>query len=239
MKYISGLSLIVSILTFIMNMYYNSKAEEHKRLTNMPLFLFDMTKYGYEQDKDFIKDSIQIDIFNFEEDYPMIVNDKAKSKFIGKNKNYFSLKNVGGVAKNVVVKSEVKWNKEEFKNHEERIIYEDYERELTFDGEFCYLVSNNDKYGISNKRIRFNTHTTQSKIKGVSKDKNLLVSVPKELSYAINFYLFGYIKTPPKLIVMITGEDLAGNGFTDEIEINVQRYKFSSSPVKAEITMFA
>ncbi|REH87986.1 hypothetical protein DOS58_09875, partial [Staphylococcus felis] len=58
-KYISGFSLVISILTFLTNMYYNGKAEEHKRVSNTPLFLFDSTKYSYELSEDFIKDSIQ------------------------------------------------------------------------------------------------------------------------------------------------------------------------------------
>lgn len=39
-KYISGFSLVISLLTFLTNMYYNGKAEEHKRISNTPLFLF-------------------------------------------------------------------------------------------------------------------------------------------------------------------------------------------------------
>ena len=58
-KYISGFSLVISLLTFLTNMYYNGKAEEHKRISNTPLFLFDSTKYSYELNKDFIKNSIQ------------------------------------------------------------------------------------------------------------------------------------------------------------------------------------
>lgn len=238
-NYISVLSLIVSIITFRMNMYYNSKAEEHKKIANSPLFLFDITDYAFELDKDFIKDSVRIDIFNFKEKCPLILNKEAKSLYIGKNKNYFALKNVGGVAKNVVINSEVVWDKEEFKNHNERLAFEDYTRELTYDDNFCYLASNNDAYGFSHKKFDFNTHITQAKIKGVSKDNNLLVSIPKEFSYTVNFYIFGYIKTPPKLFVTILGEDLEGNQFKDEIEIKVQRYKFSYVPVQAEVTLFA
>ncbi len=51
--------------------------------------------------------------------------------------------------------------------------------------------------------------------------------------------MFGYIKTPPKLFVTILGEDLEGNQFKDEIEIKVQRYKFSYVPVQAEVTLYA
>lgn len=45
-KYMSGFSLVISILTFLTNMYYNGKAEEHKRISNTLLFLFDSTKYS-------------------------------------------------------------------------------------------------------------------------------------------------------------------------------------------------
>ncbi|BBK26880.1 hypothetical protein SAP2_00640 [Staphylococcus arlettae] len=55
-KYISGFSLVISLLTFLTNMYYNGKAEEHKRISNTPLFLFDSTKYSYELNKDFNKE---------------------------------------------------------------------------------------------------------------------------------------------------------------------------------------
>ncbi|GGG97650.1 hypothetical protein GCM10007342_21660 [Staphylococcus pragensis] len=128
---------------------------------------------------------------------------------------------------------------EEFKNHNERLAFEDYTRELTYDDNFCYIASNNDTYGFSHKKFDFNTHITQAKIKGVSKDNNLLVSIPKEFSYTVNFYIFGYIKIPPKLFVTILGEDLEGNQFKDEIEIKVQRYKFSYVPVQAEVTLYA
>lgn len=37
-KYISGISLVISILTFLTNMYYNGKAEEYKRISNTPFF---------------------------------------------------------------------------------------------------------------------------------------------------------------------------------------------------------
>lgn len=47
------------------------------------------------------------------------------------------------------------------------------------------------------------------KIKGVSKENHLLVSIPSEFSYATNFYLFGYIVNPPKLLVKIRGETLS------------------------------
>ncbi|CAC8512094.1 hypothetical protein AB6E91_00270 [Staphylococcus saprophyticus] len=79
------------------------------------------------------------------------------------------------------------------------------------------------------------------KIKGVSKENHLLVSIPSEFSYATNFYLFGYIVNPPKLLVKIRGETLSGNEFTDEIEIQLQlqRFKLSYNPFKAEITLFA
>lgn len=77
------------------------------------------------------------------------------------------------------------------------------------------------------------------KIKGVSKENHLLVSIPSEFSYATNFYLFGYIVNQPKLLVKIRGETLSGNEFTDEIEIQLQRFKLSYNPFKAEITLFA
>lgn len=77
------------------------------------------------------------------------------------------------------------------------------------------------------------------KIKGVSKENHLLVSIPSEFSYATNFNLFGYIVNPPKLLVKIRGETLSGNEFTDEIEIQLQRFKLSYNPFKAEITLFA
>ncbi|MCR0867533.1 MULTISPECIES: hypothetical protein [Staphylococcaceae] len=238
-KFISGFSLVISIFTFLSNMYYNDKAEEHKRISNMPLFLFDSTEYSYELSKDFVKNSIQIDIFNNGNNPFFVTNDNAKSNYIGNNKNHFLLKNVGGVAKDVTVESEVIWDKKEFKNHNERIIYEDYERELTCENNICYLYSEHDKWGFSTKKIIFNTHTKQMKIKGVSKENHLLVSIPNELSYATNFYLYGYIASPPKLLVNIQGKDLSGNKFTDEIEIKIQRFKLSYSPVKAEITLFA
>ncbi len=77
--------------------------------------------------------------------------------------------------------------------------------------------------------------------KRVSKENHLLVSIPSEFSYATNFYLFGYIVNPPKLLVKIRGETLSGNEFTDEIEIQLQlqRFKLSYNPFKAEITLFA
>ncbi|RIN98112.1 hypothetical protein BUZ99_13855, partial [Mammaliicoccus sciuri] len=65
------------------------------------------------------------------------------------------------------------------------------------------------------------------------------VSIPKEFSNTVNFYIFGYIETPPKLFVTILVEDLEANLFKDEIEIKVQRYKFSYVPVQAEFTLFA
>ncbi|RIL37005.1 hypothetical protein [Staphylococcus equorum] len=238
-KYISGFSLVISILTFLTNMYYNDKAEEHKKISNTPLFLFDSTEYSYELSKDFIKNSIQLDIFNFSNESSLVTNDKAKSHFIGEHKNFISLKNVGGVAKNVIVQSEVIWDKKEFKNHNQRIIFEDYKRELNCDDNICYLYSEHDKWGGSNKKIIFNTLTKQMKIKGVSKENNLLVSIPSEFSYATNFYLFGYIVSPPKLLVKIQGEGLSGNEFTDEIEIQIQRFKLGYDPIKADVTLFA
>lgn len=77
------------------------------------------------------------------------------------------------------------------------------------------------------------------KIKGVSKESDLLVSIPSEFSYATNFYLFGYIISTPKLLVKIQGETLSGKDFTDEIEIEIQRFKLSYDPIKAEVTLFA
>lgn len=77
------------------------------------------------------------------------------------------------------------------------------------------------------------------KIKGVSKENHLLVNIPNELSYPTNFYLYRYIASPPKLLVSLKGEDMSGNKFIDEIEIKIQRFKLSYSPVKAEITLFA
>ncbi len=91
-KYISGFSLVISLLTFLTNMYYNGKAEEHKRISNTPLFLFDSTKYSYELNKDFIKNSIQIDIFNFSNESSLVTNDKAKAHYIGKNKKFYIFK---------------------------------------------------------------------------------------------------------------------------------------------------
>ena len=102
-KYISVFSLVISLLTFLTNMYYNGKAEEHKRISNTPLFLFDSTKYSYELSKDFIKNSIQIDIFNYSNESSLVTNDKAKAHYIGKNKNFIYLKNVCEIAKNVIV----------------------------------------------------------------------------------------------------------------------------------------
>lgn len=102
-KYISGFSLMISILTFLTNMYYNGKAEEHKRISNTPLFLFDSAKYLYELNEDFVKNSIQIDIFNFSNESSLVTNDKAKAHYMGKNKNFIYLKNVCGIAKNVIV----------------------------------------------------------------------------------------------------------------------------------------
>ncbi len=238
-KYISGFSLVISILTFLTNMYYNGKAEEHKRISNTPLFLFDSTKYSYELSEDFIKDGIQIDIFNFSNESSLITNDKAKAYFIGKNKNFIYLKNVGGVAKNVIVESEVIWDKDEFKTHKQRIIFKDYKRELNCNNNICHIYSEHARWGFSNKEIIYNTHTKQMKIKGVSKDKDLLVSIPSEFSYVTNFYLFGYIVNPPKLLVKIQGESILGEKFTDEIEIQIQRFKLSYAPVKVEITLFA
>ncbi|PNZ48832.1 hypothetical protein, partial [Staphylococcus intermedius] len=238
-KYISGFSLVISILTFLTNMYYNGKAEEHKRISNTPLFLFDSTKYSFELSEDFVKNSIQIDIFNFSNESSVVTNNNAKAHFIGKNKNFIYLKNVGGVAKNVIVESEVIWDKDEFKTHKQRFIFEDYKRELSCNDNICHLYSEHDKWGFSNKEIIYNTHTKQMKIKGVSKDNDLLVGVPTEFSYAINFYLFGYIVTPPKLLVKIKGESLLGDKFTDEIEIRIQMSKFSYPFIKAEITLSA
>ena len=86
-KYISGFSLVISLLTFLTNMYYNGKAEEHKRISNMPLFLFDSTEYSYELSKDFVKNSIQIDIFNNGNNPFFVTNDNAKSNYIGISKN--------------------------------------------------------------------------------------------------------------------------------------------------------
>lgn len=85
-KYISGFSLVISILTFLTNMYYNGKAEEYKRISNTPFFLFDSTKYSYELSEDFVKDSIQIDIFNFSNESSLVTNDRAKVYFIEKIK---------------------------------------------------------------------------------------------------------------------------------------------------------
>ena len=61
--------------------------------------------------------------------------------------------------------------------------------------------------------------------------------MPSEFSYATNFYLFGYIISPPKLLVKIQGETLSGKDLTDEIEI--QRFKLSYDPIKSEVTLFA
>lgn len=236
-KYISGFSLVISLLTFLTNMYYNGKAEEHKRISNTPLFLFDSTKYSYELNKDFIKNSIQIDIFNFSNESSLVTNDKAKTHFIGQNKNFIYLKNVGEVAKNVIVESEVIWDKDEFKTHKQRILFEDYKREFNCDDNICNLYSEHDKWGFSNKEITFNTHTKQMKIKGVSKESDLLVSIPSEFSYATNFYLFGYIISPPKLLVKIQGETLSGKDLP--MEIQIQRFKLNYDPIKAEVTLFA
>lgn len=201
--------------------------------------MFDSTKYSYELSEDFVKDSIQIDIFNFSNESSLVTNDRAKVYFIGKNKNFIYLKNIGGVAKNVIVESEVIWDKDEFKNYKQRIIFEDYKRELNCNDNICHLISEHYRWGISNKEIIYNTHTKQMKIKGVSKDNDLLVSIPNEFSYATNFYLFGYIVNPPKLLVKIQGENLLGDKFIDEIEIQIQRFKLSYTPVKVDITLFA
>lgn len=92
-KFISGFSLVISIFTFLSNMYYNDKAEEHKRISNMPLFLFDSTEYSYELSKDFVKNSIQIDIFNNGNNPFFVTNDNAKSNYIGISKNDGWIKN--------------------------------------------------------------------------------------------------------------------------------------------------
>lgn len=131
------------------------------------------------------------------------------------------------------------WDKDEFKNYKRRIIFENYKRELNCNDNICHLISEHDRWGFTNKEIIYNTHTKQMKIKGVSKDNDLLVSIPNEFSYATNFYLFGYIVNPPKLLVKIQGENLLGDKFIDEIEIQIQRFKLSYTPVKAEITLFA
>ena len=226
-----------SLDKLIVNKEQNGKAEEHKRISNTPLFLFDSTKYSYELNKDFIKNSIQIDIFNFSNESSLVTNDKAKTHFIGQNKNFIYLKNVGGVAKNVIVESEVIWDKDEFKTHKQRILFEDYKREFNCDDNICNLYSEHDKWGFSNKEITFNTHTKQMKIKGVSKESDLLVSIPSEFSYATNFYLFGYIISPPKLLVKIQGETLSGKDLP--MEIQIQRFKLNYDPIKAEVTLFA
>lgn len=98
-KFISVFSLVISIFTFLANMCYNDKIEEHKRISNTPLFLFDSTEYSCEFSKDFIKNIIQIDMFNNGSSPFFVTNDNAKSNYIGNNKNYFLLKNVGGVEK--------------------------------------------------------------------------------------------------------------------------------------------
>lgn len=76
-----------------------------------------------------------------------------------------------------------------------------------------------------------------NEIKGVSKESNLLVSIPSEFSYATNFYLFGYIISPPKLLVKIQGETLSGKDLP--MEIQIQRFKLNYDPIKAEVTLFA